>query len=157
MKYLIFILCLGLAGCGTMGHGHRSKKDETGYRAAIQKVMEERTDIRQVISHAPQNDVELTAANHDPSVLVFKVDDYVKRLRGIPLKGCPEEFKTAFVNYAEAWNDRAAANPGLCLPLVGGSGRHTENDPEAAELTESTWHTLQDVVTKYMAPDVKGD
>lgn len=157
MKYLIIILCLGLVGCGSMGHGGRSKKKGSEERVAIQKVMEARSDIRQVISHAPQTEAELAAANHDPSVLVFSVDDYVKRLRAIPLTGCPEEFKTAFVNYAEAWNDRAAANPGLCLPLAGGNGTHTENDPEAAELTESTWHALQDTATKYLTKGPSGD
>ena len=156
MRYLIFILCLLLAGCDLMGNDRKAKKKETETQAAIQKVLAERNDIRQVISHQPQNAVELAAANDDPSVLVFEVQDYVKRLRMIPLKGCPEDFKTAFVSYAEAWNDRAAANPDLVLPLKAESGTHVENNPEAAERTQSTWRALQDIVTKCMAPSPTG-
>lgn len=157
MKYLILILCLALVGCGSTEHDRRSKKKEAGYPAAIQKVLDARNNIRQVISHIPQNEAELAAAGRDPSALVFGVDDYVNRLRTIPLTGCPEEFRTAFVKYAEAWNDRAAANPGLALPLLGGKGTHAENDAGAAERTETTWRALQEVVTKYNNPTPKSD
>jgi len=42
------------------------------------------------------------------------------------------------------------------LPLKAESGTHVENNPEAAERTQSTWRALQDIVTKYMAPSPTG-
>jgi len=155
LKCLAFIFCLAVSGCGSTKESRHSKKMEEGYPAAIHTVLDARNDIRVVISHTPQSPAELAAANQDPTALVFSVQDYVKRLRTVSLKGCPDEFKAAFVKYAEAWNDRAAATPTLILPLGVGKGVPEESDPAVAERTETTWHALQRVVAEYNNPTPK--
>ena len=158
MKYLIILLCLCFVGCESSEHDRRSKKLDALEQAAILRVLSARDDIRMVISHTPANEQELNGpARQDPNALIFNVQDFTSRLQRISLNDCPEDFRVAFVNYAEAWNDRAAANPRQEIILKGGRVPAPEEVPAEAQATEAAWRALLQVSARYLTPVSTGD
>ena len=151
MKYLIFILCLTLVGCGSTGHGKHGKKGDDEFKAPIQHVLDARNDIRAIISHPPRNEGELSdIANMNPNASIFSAQDFAQRLQTIALKGCPHDFKEAFTNYVSAWVDRAAASPNslILVQTTPASQLGPVQNPDA-ERTETAWKALKAVCRKY--------
>ena len=148
MKYLLILLCLALAGCATHKHAHaKAAKD---FEAAMQKVLAERNDIRQIISHPPRTQAELDGpAQGDPNVLLFNVQDFAQRLQTIPLTDCPADFKTAFATYVAAWQARAAQDPTLQLLTSAGSGASPDKLAPGVGNTEAAWQKVLLVQATY--------
>ena len=94
MKLLLLALFLVVvAGCAT----HKHSQHEPDFKAAIQRVLDERRDIRSVISHPPRDEAELAGiARMNPDAQIFNVEDFALRLPTISLKGCPADFRDAF-------------------------------------------------------------
>jgi hypothetical protein len=148
MKYLLIALCLVVAGCAS--HKPPPPKAAKDFKAAMQKVLDARGDIRQIISHPPRTQAEVEGpAQGDPNALLFNVQEFADRLQTIPLDGCPYDFKTAFRNYAEAWKARAAKDPNLLLLYHPGAVASTSHVPAGAEETEATWQTVLSVQASY--------
>jgi hypothetical protein len=150
MKYLLIVLCLALAGCATHKHSHA--KPAADFQAAMQKVLDQRNDIRQIISHPPRTQAELDGpAQGNPNALIFNVQDFAQRLQTIPLTGCPYDFKTAFGNYVAAWQERAAQNPAAQLLNNPGTAVPASATPSAAGQTEAAWQNVLSVQASYSA------
>jgi hypothetical protein len=150
MKNLLLVLCLLLAGCAT--HKHSPAKTAVDFESAMQKVLDQRNDIRQVISHPPRTQAELDGpAQGNPNALIFNVQDFAQRLQTIPLSDCPDDFKTAFGSYVAAWNERAAQNPGAQLLNNPGTAVPTSSIPSVTRQTEAAWQQVLSVQASYSA------
>jgi len=148
MKFLLIVICLALAGCATYKHSHT--KAAKSFQAAMQKVLDERNDIRQIISHPPRTQAELDGpAQGNPNALLFNVQDYTQRLQTIPLTDCPSDFKSAFANYVAAWQVRAAQDPTLQLLTNAGAGVLPANLATGAGDTEVAWQTVLSMQANY--------
>jgi hypothetical protein len=150
MKYLIVALGLLLAGCA--GHQAKHSQITKDFQVAMQKVLDARNDIRQVISRLPRTHAELDGPAHgDPNALLFNVQDFATRLQTIPLPGCPADFKSAFGNYVAAWQARAAMNPNLQLRTNPGTKLPGNNIPAGTGDTEAAWQLVLSVQNSYAA------
>ena len=145
MKLLLLALFLVVvAGCAT----HKHSQHEPDFKAAIQRVLDERRDIRTVISHPPRDEAELAGiARMNPDAQIFNVEDFALRLPTISLKGCPADFRDAFGAYVTAWTERAAANPAVLLLVSPGPQLPSSDAP--VQPTETAWKAVQAVCTQY--------
>jgi len=156
MKYLLIILCLVLAGCAT--HKSAPAKAAKNFQEAMQKVLDQRNDIRQIISHPPRTQAELDGpAQGNPNVLLFNVQDFAQRLQNVPLTDCPANFKSAFANYVAAWQARAAQDPTLELLTNAGSGAPNASLAPGIGDTEAAWQTVLSVQATYAVKEPPKD
>lgn len=151
MKYIRLALCLILVGCASHkpvpAKGPQPPKD---FVTAMQMVLDDRNDIRQIISHPPRTSAELNGpAQGNPNALLFNVQDFAQRLQTIPLTGCPEDFKAAFGNYVAAWLARAARNPELQIVNNPSAGAAANFNPATAQQTETAWQKVLSVQSSY--------
>ena len=149
MKYLLIaLLSLLLAGCAT--HHHAQAKAAKSFQAAMEKVLAQRNDIRQIISRLPRTEAELAGpAQGNPNALLFNVQDFALRLPTIPLTGCPPDFKTAFNNYVAAWKERAALDPTVLLLTNPSVSQPALPAASGASQTEAAWQSVLAVQASY--------
>ncbi len=143
---LLLFLGLALTGCAS----HQAAKEALAYHLAIQKVLDARQDIRQIISHPPRTAEEIAGpAQGDPAATIFRVADYAERLAEIQLKGCPPEFTAVFRNYVTAWQERAVLTPELELPTAPANRLPGASPASRQGATATAWLAVQRVVEKY--------
>ncbi len=151
INYCRLTLCLILVGCAT--HKPTPAKESHApkdFVTAMQMVLDDRNDIRQIISHPPRTATELNGpAQGNPNALLFKVQDFAQRLQTIPLTGCPEDFKLAFGDYVAAWLARAGRDPEQQILNNPSAGAAANFNPATAQQTETAWQKVLAVQAIY--------